>query len=93
MNTGPAGHEELWTPDITFYNECQPPDIDEKPATVYSSGSIFWSRPMRVVLSCEMDLSDFPFDKQSCMMYLGSWTDHGWDVRLVPDKLDLSGGW
>ncbi len=93
MATGPAGQEELWTPQMSILNAFHTPDIDQKPATVYPSGYVFWSQPMRVVLSCEMDLSDFPFDKQPCMIHIGGWTDHGWDVALVPDKLDLSGGW
>lgn len=43
-------------------------------AMVYNDGTIFWSPPSKLRSSCKVDITYFPFDKQSCPLKFGSWT-------------------
>ena len=46
---------------------------------VYSSGSVFMSRPMLTKIPCLMNLHHFPFDVQDCYFSVGSWAYDGYD--------------
>ena len=39
------------------------------------------------------DLTQFPFDTQKCLFHIGSWNDHGHEIRFSPGALDLSYNW
>lgn len=41
---------------------------------VFSNGAITHVVPTIVTSSCQMDLSRFPFDTQSCILKYGSWS-------------------
>ncbi|XP_028513701.1 neuronal acetylcholine receptor subunit alpha-3-like, partial [Exaiptasia diaphana] len=45
-----------------------------------SSGLCIWMIPTTFKSSCEMDITNFPFDSQECEMTFGSWT---YDNRLL----------
>ena len=51
--------------------------------------SIFvqWKPPAIYHSSCEMDVEYFPFDEQTCVMKIGSWTYDGFQVSQ--DKLEF----
>ena len=84
---------ELWVPDISFYNQRENVVFSDKAAYVYSSGYIFYSRPALVKLQCTQDLAAFPFDTQKCAFHIGSWNDHGHEIRFHPGGIDMSSGW
>jgi hypothetical protein len=84
---------ELWVPDISFYNQRENAVWSEKAAYVYSSGFIFYSRPAVVKMSCTQDLTKFPFDTQKCGFHIGTWNDHGHEIRFQPNGIDMSSGW
>eukprot|EP01048_Picozoa_sp_COSAG05_P004247 COSAG05_NODE_222_length_13641_cov_73.452001_5_plen_577_part_00 len=85
---GPA---EIWTPDISFYNQQGIPKVQPKPAFVYSSGYVYYSRPMTVSMACDISLKDFPFDSNICAIHLGCWQDHGFEVVLNPGSVQMAG--
>ena len=51
---------------------------------VYSSGSVFMSRPMLTKIPCLMNLHHFPFDVQDCYFSVGSWAYDGYEVDVKP---------
>ena len=51
--------------------------------TLYSSGWVVWVPPMVTKTECPMDVTYFPYDTQTCMIYMGSWTTHGFQVDFL----------
>lgn len=66
---------QIWVPDIELYNQKQSLyTFADKPAQVWSSGSMFWSRPGELEILCAFqDLSQHPFDQTECTFELGGW--------------------
>ncbi|XP_070179522.1 acetylcholine receptor subunit beta-like 1 [Littorina saxatilis] len=58
----------LWTPDVRVINTMEQKIIadDARTLTLNSSGGIKVNLPVVVETSCVMDLTNFPFDKQTC---------------------------
>lgn len=52
-------------------------------ATVYYSGIVVWQPPAIYKSSCAIDVEFFPYDIQTCVLKLGSWTYDGFKVRGV----------
>ena len=54
---------EIWTPDITAYNERRN-SFDGAYARVDSTGRVLWSRPGMLDIMCKFsNLAQFPFDR------------------------------
>ncbi|KAJ2951920.1 hypothetical protein O0L34_g4173 [Tuta absoluta] len=51
-------------------------------ATVYSCGIVAWKPPAVYKSSCSIDVEFFPYDVQTCVLKLGSWTYDGFKVDL-----------
>lgn len=49
-------------------------------ATVYYTGLIVWQPPTIYKSSCAIDVEYFPYDVQTCILKLGSWTYDGFKV-------------
>lgn len=49
-------------------------------ATVYYSGLVVWQPPAVYKSSCSIDVEFFPYDVQTCVLKLGSWTYDGFKV-------------
>lgn len=49
-------------------------------ATVYSNGLVIWQPPAVYKSSCSIDVEYFPYDVQTCVLKLGSWTYDGFKV-------------
>jgi len=54
------------------------------PVLAYNSGQVIWVPPMVTRTECPMDLTYYPFDKQMCSIYMGSWTTHGFQIDFIP---------
>ncbi|XP_069172872.1 neuronal acetylcholine receptor subunit alpha-6 isoform X1 [Procambarus clarkii] len=78
------GHDELWTPDITVYNNADITEVDHYGNThlVVYNGWVVWFPPAHISVECPMDISHWPYDTQTCHIYFGSWTTHGWQIEL-----------
>ncbi|XP_063710188.1 acetylcholine receptor subunit beta-type unc-29-like [Symsagittifera roscoffensis] len=67
--------DNIWTPDVVIINSAQElPKGSHLPATVDSTGYVYWFLPARITTRCETDARFFPFDVQTCFIDLGSWT-------------------
>ncbi|XP_051173515.1 acetylcholine receptor subunit alpha-like isoform X2 [Leptopilina boulardi] len=78
----PSDH--IWRPDIVLYNNADgnyEVTLMTK-ATVYFSGLVVWQPPAVYKSSCTIDVEFFPYDIQTCVLKLGSWTYDGFKVDL-----------
>lgn len=57
-------------------------------ATVYNTGLVIWQPPAVYKSSCSIDVEYFPYDVQTCVLKLGSWTYDGFKVQdLLPNNI------
>ena len=49
-------------------------------AMVNFEGKVFWPPPTKFRSTCPVDVTYFPFDDQTCILKLGSWTYDGFQV-------------
>ena len=50
-------------------------------ATIYYNGAVYWQPPAIYKSSCLIDVEYFPYDIQSCVLKMGSWTYDGFKVE------------
>ncbi|KAL9981976.1 hypothetical protein ACROYT_G010752 [Oculina patagonica] len=82
--------EDIWVPDTLLYN-----NIDEEKrigggrATYTASvevqydGSNMWLNPALFKSICSVDITNFPFDDQECLLKFGSWTADKFKIDLA----------
>jgi len=56
-------------------------------ATVYCTGLVLWQPPAVYKSSCSIDVEFFPYDVQTCVLKLGSWTYDGFKVTMIMYRL------
>uniref|UniRef100_A0AC35TLB6 Acetylcholine receptor subunit alpha-type unc-38 n=1 Tax=Rhabditophanes sp. KR3021 TaxID=114890 RepID=A0AC35TLB6_9BILA len=69
-------YESIWCPDIVLYNNADSNyniTISTK-ATLSPNGTVYWAPPAVFKSSCQIDITWFPFDEQTCSLKFGSWT-------------------
>jgi len=59
-------------------------------ATVLWNGAVIWQPPAIYKSSCAIDVEYFPYDIQTCMLKVGSWTYDGFQVYQVEENLQPS---
>ncbi len=67
---------EIWVPDVELWNAqtSLATSFTDTYASVSPEGDVFWSRPGHLNPVCRFEgLHDFPFDRLSCKLELGSW--------------------
>ena len=84
----------VWTPDILAYNDVGTFDMEKYdrsiPCTVYHYGLVVWTRPVDYETMCALDVTNFPFDTQSCEIVIGSWQYFENEVNITCMPIDLS---
>jgi len=51
-------------------------------AVVESDGTVLWIPPALFRSSCSIDITQFPFDIQTCQLKFGSWTYDGFKLDI-----------
>lgn len=66
---------KIWKPDLELYNAGKKPELFNEVSSVkiYHNGDIEWTRTLLYTFSCPLQLQNFPFDEQVCVMTFGSW--------------------
>ncbi|CAG2210644.1 neuronal acetylcholine receptor subunit beta-3-like isoform X1 [Mytilus edulis] len=65
----------VWKPDVVLLNNVDTEISMKEPLIILlAHGAVFYSPQHRLRSRCELDLSRFPFDSQTCMIRFGSWT-------------------
>jgi len=50
-------------------------------------GNVFWPVPTKLLSTCKVDVTYFPFDEQFCLLKFGSWTYDGFQVTKSTSEL------
>jgi hypothetical protein len=83
--------DNIWIPDIELYNSGDFPELWTKDleATLDFRGNVYLPIPVLLTFSCNLELENFPFDRQSCSMEFGSWkfSKRYLDVRVINETL------
>ncbi|KAL3309964.1 hypothetical protein Ciccas_011480 [Cichlidogyrus casuarinus] len=76
--------DRLWTPDIVLYNYADERLKEQRDVmvTVDYTGRVFWNPPAIFKSTCQIDITYFPFDVQSCYLKFASWTNDGTKLNL-----------
>ncbi|XP_061196037.1 acetylcholine receptor subunit alpha-like [Saccostrea echinata] len=79
-------YQKLWTPDISmWYTEKGIHGLEPHPyVTVSSNGHVTWYPGGKIILSCDIKVSRFPFDEQQCEIIVSAWQVTDWVQKLVP---------
>lgn len=87
--------EKIWNPDICVTNEVTNSKClvrsDDGKALLEHTGkvTIWWNKEVKT--GCDVDISQYPFDRQNCSIKIGTWYSVNEKIKLVQksDKLDL----
>ncbi|XP_067838616.1 glycine receptor subunit alpha-3 isoform X5 [Heptranchias perlo] len=76
LDLDPSMLDSIWKPDLFFANEkganFHEVTTDNKLLRIFINGSVLYSIRLTLILSCPMDLKNFPMDVQTCIMQLES---------------------
>ncbi|XP_033173051.1 neuronal acetylcholine receptor subunit alpha-2 [Drosophila mauritiana] len=64
---------EVWTPQITLFNGDEGGLMAETQVTLSHDGHLRWMPPAVYTAYCELNMLNWPHDKQSCKLKIGSW--------------------
>ncbi|XP_019287346.2 glycine receptor subunit alpha-4 isoform X2 [Panthera pardus] len=77
LDLDPSMLDSIWKPDLFFANEkgasFHEVTTDNKLLLIFKNGNVLYSIRLTLILSCPMDLKNFPMDIQTCTMQLESW--------------------
>jgi hypothetical protein len=91
----PIRADLIWTPDITIMNQVgdqhqllakgsSPLEIADNAYSNQTGVNVLWSRPVDVQSNCDVDMSEFPFDTQRCVIAIGCWASSDKWLQLEP---------
>ncbi|XP_071946483.1 neuronal acetylcholine receptor subunit beta-4-like [Antedon mediterranea] len=88
---------DLWKPDLVLYNNANGPYdvIQLTKANVFYNGTVSWQPPAVFKSACDIEVTYFPFDEQTCKMKFGSWT-HDYsliDLEAMQKQIDQGQYW
>ncbi|XP_039210884.1 glycine receptor subunit alpha-4-like isoform X1 [Crotalus tigris] len=76
LDLDPSMLDSIWKPDLFFANEkgasFHGVTTDNKLLRIFKNGGVLYSIRLTLILSCPMDLKNFPMDSQTCTMQLES---------------------
>uniref|UniRef100_A0A8C1T6X8 Glycine receptor, alpha 4a n=1 Tax=Cyprinus carpio TaxID=7962 RepID=A0A8C1T6X8_CYPCA len=76
LDLDPSMLDSIWKPDLFFANEkganFHEITTDNKLLRIFQNGNVLYSIRLTLILSCPMDLKNFPMDIQTCTMQLES---------------------
>ncbi|KAI0216798.1 Glycine receptor subunit alpha-2 [Lamellibrachia satsuma] len=82
----PSDISDLWIPDVYFPNEKASSQhnvvIPNKGIRLLPNGTVCFATRLTLKMSCDMDLSYFPLDSQSCEMKISTYSHRTEDVLL-----------
>ena len=83
---------DLWTPALSVVNGAEDSDIlsdRTAPITLQSSGMMTLPLSLNLKTSCTLDLTFFPFDKQSCDIIMGTASQFRLHLHLAEQGLSI----
>ncbi|XP_067664213.1 acetylcholine receptor subunit alpha-like [Haliotis asinina] len=85
----------LWVPDLVILNDVNNNEYlttDSIRVVLHFTGDVMFSVGGRRETYCRIDVTEFPFDTQSCQIRVGQWASINSEVRVSPasSNIDLS---
>lgn len=80
----------VWKPDVVLYNNARGADnlhYGQTNVIVYNNGQVLWVPPTDFHSFCELNLRFWPFDHQTCILKLGSWTYDEYKLNLTTTEV------
>nr|XP_045584318.1 neuronal acetylcholine receptor subunit alpha-7-like [Procambarus clarkii] len=81
--------DELWHPEVYLYNNAYVTEVDHYSSIgsiVNSNGTVSWIGTGAYKSECPLDATHWPYGTQTCELFFGAWTYHGWQVDLQLSK-------
>ncbi|KAH9389094.1 hypothetical protein TYRP_008448 [Tyrophagus putrescentiae] len=88
--------DEVFRPDITIINSVEAQNVirstTHSDLILWNSGEIFWMPAISMKTICDVDLTNWPFDRQTCLYRFASWTYDGNSLELhnASEHIDLN---
>ncbi|NP_001166026.1 nicotinic acetylcholine receptor alpha 12 subunit precursor [Nasonia vitripennis] len=84
---------EIWQPDLYLYNSAVygVENYESRHCIVRQDGEVTWVAPTVFHSYCEFNYVLWPFETNTCVLNIGSWTHNGYeiDIRLQEAGFDL----
>lgn len=82
---------QVWLPDITLYNTLGSFELKASSVMVTYKGLVKW-QPKTVTKSfCLIEVSNYPFDIQTCNLTFGSWTLDETQLLITLADINMEG--
>ena len=86
---------KVWSPDISLYDNANDAGLHGRSmylVNVDNTGHVKYIYPAVIHVSCNIDVTYFPFDRQTCPLMFGSWAYTGQEliVTNTSSKADVS---
>ncbi|XP_078339346.1 acetylcholine receptor subunit beta-like [Crassostrea virginica] len=78
--------KDIWIPDVVVKNGMTAFKMmggDFYYVKVYNDGSVYWYPYTVFETSCDLDVTYFPFDTQTCSVIIISWSYSHWEVNFT----------
>jgi hypothetical protein len=75
--------EEIWSPNIEFVNQHAEPDLVNSELVVRDDGHVRYDERFKVDLSTDFDLRRFPFDEQTMVLSIESFSHDRSEVQFT----------
>lgn len=90
-----SNSNSIWTPDIVIMNQVAELEnmfaTENSPIIIADDAfrqrfryNVIWQRRINLESRCTIDMSHFPFDRQSCEILIGSWASAQRQMMLCP---------
>lgn len=87
--------DEVFRPDITIINAVETENVlrtsTHSDLILWNTGEMFWMPAISMKTICDVDLTNWPYDRQTCIYRFASWTYDGsaLNLRNTSNKIDL----
>ena len=79
----------VWLPDIRVHNSAKTKSqmgYDQNLIRVYAEGYVYWGASLVTKTSCDIDVTYYPFDTQSCSIIVNTWMTNSDEVFIWVDS-------
>lgn len=78
--------DEVFRPDITIINAVETENVlrtsTHSDLILWNTGEMFWMPAISMKTICDVDLTNWPYDRQTCIYRFASWTYDGSALNL-----------
>ena len=79
-------YKEIWMPDVIAYNDIGVYDSWKYEDLIFltgaPNGTITWTHPAPMKTTCNLDVTNFPYDSHECEIILASWQYTNAEVKF-----------